>query len=1058
MSEKTVELGIYEQLLNNVISQRLSKLKNDSYYIDSTILDKEEAARYLTSYLSKVVMEALNSFQGDSKLNKQIQLVNKVIKLLQTELSDEEFDDDLVSTEGKVLNAILSKVNRTYSDFDSHIKAITPYTRLSQSELFTGSNRGISLESEIKKEILSSNKIYFLVSFIKWSGLRIFKDELEQFTANPNNELKVISTSYMGATDLQAIKYLASLPNTKLKISYNHSNERLHAKAYLFFRNTGFHTGYIGSSNMSRSALTNGLEWNLKVTMQEISHIISKFQQTFESYWMNNEFEDFDVTRDTEKLRKALKAQKANDHIQASLYFDLKPHPYQVEILDKLKAEREVHNRWKNLIVAATGTGKTIVSAFDYKQFYNNNKFKLLFVAHREEILRQSRAMFQAVLKNNNFGELWVGGEKPSSFDHLFVSVQTFNSNQDFFESDLTADFYDYIIIDEVHHITASSYRPILKKFTPKILLGLTATPERLDGGNILADFCDTIAAEIRLPEAINRGFLCPFQYFGLSDSIDVSQVNWRNGGYDKKELEEVYTQNTQRVGDIIDGIDKFLTDKRDVIALGFCVSKSHAKFMAERFVEAGLKAEFLTSDSNSELRAKIKDKLLKKEVNYLFVVDIYNEGIDIKEIDTILFLRPTESLTIFLQQLGRGLRLTDDNKKEILTVLDFVGNARVEYDFEHKFRALIGKTHRPIEKEIEDGFPHLPLGCSIVLEKKAREIILENIRNAIGFNRNQLISKIANWQHQSTLPLTIKNFIAFHQLELQQIYRKDSWKRLCAEARVIKSFEEPNIKEFTSAISRKFIACNSKKYFDFIIALIDKNFEFKLKKASEEERLMALMFHYDIYQVAGSELGFKNLNESIKALSKNPTMIEELKEVILLLIDRISIVDKEIDLGFPMPLSVHCRYNRDQIFVAFELSTFEKKSSNREGVADIKDKNVELLFVTLQKSEKDYSPTTMYNDFAKSESVFHWQTQNSGRPDRGRGKSYVEHEKLKKRILLFVREQNDDEYGFTMSYVFLGDAQYINHEGSKPMSIDWKLEEPMPAYLWRDSAKMVIG
>src|SRR5690606_22626142 len=255
-------------------------------------------------------------------------------------------------------------------------------------------NVGISLESELRKEILSSDEICWLVSFIKFSGIRIFKKELEEFTGS-GKKLKIITTSYMGATEVKAIEYLSSLPNTEIKVSYNSEHERLHAKAYLFLRNSGFNTGYIGSSNISRSALTNGLEWNIKVTTREIGHIIDKFQKTFETYWEDPEFESYHFGIDKGKLSKALQRQSSYSTDFISSFFDLKPYPYQEEILLKLQAEREIHNRNKNLLVAATGTGKTVISAFDFKRFKNENpRSTFLFVAHRKEILLQARSTF----------------------------------------------------------------------------------------------------------------------------------------------------------------------------------------------------------------------------------------------------------------------------------------------------------------------------------------------------------------------------------------------------------------------------------------------------------------------------------------------------------------------------------------------------------------------------------------------------------------------------------------------------------------------------------------
>jgi superfamily II DNA or RNA helicase len=1042
--------GLYEQLINKLISSKLNDLDRNAFYIKETAIDKNEAARILSQYIGDVIQFALNLISGDDSIEKQIELSNKIIFLLRSELKNEEFDDDLIETEAKILSAIFSKIDARFSDFDNHLKEITPYTRLSQSELFTGNNAGISLESEIKKEILSSDKICFLVSFIKWTGIRIFEKELFEFTES-GGKLEVITTSYMGATDLKAVEYLSSLKNTEIKVSYNTDNERLHAKAYLFFRNTGFHTGYIGSSNISRSALTNGLEWNLKVTTKEVGHIIDKFQKTFDTYWQDKEFELFDKIHHTEKLRVALKKERTIERNNPAAYFDIKPFPFQEEILEKLEAERLVHNRYRNLIVAATGTGKTVISAFDFKNFKRqNSNAKLLFIAHRKEILQQTQATFQGILRDNNFGELWVDGIEPEHYDAVFASVQTLNNKINSLK--LSESFYDFIIVDEVHHIAASSYRPILNRFKPKILLGLTATPERMDGEDILKDFCNTIAAEIRLPEALNRKLLCPFQYFGITDSIDLTSVSWSNGRYLPSELSRIYTQNDKRVGEIIYNLNKYLKDINDVRALCFCITQEHAQFMAEKFLLAGLKSDYLVSSRN-ELRDELRRKFLSKEINYLFVVDIFNEGIDIPDIDTVLFLRPTESLTVFLQQLGRGLRLAD--AKDCLTVLDFVGNSRPEYDFEGKFRALVGKTNTSIKKEIEDDLPHLPLGCSIVLEKKAKDFILENIRKATSPNKNQLINKIRNYRHQTTLPLSLKNFSGFYHIPLQLIYKYGNWKRLCVHAEQIEDYPTTNDKEVFRVISKKWLSCNSNSYFQFILSLANINFKVPFNQLSEKEIAMCLMLHYDIWQTSG---GFDSLEESIKAIGKNKILIEEIIEVLEILIDRIDYIEKEIELPYSQPLQIHSRYTRDQILAAFGDHTFIKKSSNREGIVSPEGRDTELLLVTLEKSEENYSPTTMYNDYAISDKIFHWQSQNSAKPELGKGLSYINHQKNRKLILLFIREKNTDEFDNTIAYVFLGVSNYIEHYGSKPMSIKWELNEPMPPYLWKDSAKMAVG
>jgi superfamily II DNA or RNA helicase len=1045
--------GIYEELITKLVAHKINELDKNAYHLNKTKIDKVEASIILAKHLSSTIKRAFNFISGENQLELQIAIANKIIQFLKEELNKEDFNNDLIEVEGEILKAVFTKVDAHFSDFDLHLKEITPYTRLTHSELFTGGNVGLSLESELKKEILSANRIDLLVSFIKFKGIIILEKELQEFTKR-GGKLRVITTTYMGASDYKAIQLLSKLENTEVKVSYNTGNERLHAKAYLFFRDTGFHTGYIGSSNFSRSALTDGLEWNIKITTKEVSHIIDKFQKTFDSYWQSDDFELFDDSINKEKLITSLnqgKISKTTD-INYSL-FEVKLYPFQLEILEKLEVERSVHERNRNLVVAATGTGKTVISAFDYKNFRQNNKSsKLLFLAHRKEILTQSLATYRGILRDNNFGELWVDGIEPANYEYVFASVQTLNNRIESLSH--SPEFFDYIVIDECHHLTANSYRATINYFKPKILLGLTATPERMDGGDIQEDFHNKIAAEIRLPEALNRKLLCPFQYFGVSDSIDLSNIGWEKGRYVASQLTNIYTTNDRRLSEIFQALEKYTKDVMDIRALGFCVSMEHAKFMAEKFSLAGFKADYLTS-ANNQNRDLVRSQLLNKEINYLFVVDIFNEGVDIPEIDTVLFLRPTESLTIFLQQLGRGLRLAEN--KDCLTVLDFVGNARPEYNFENKFRALIGKTTTTVHKEIEDNFPHLPLGCSIVLEKKAKEIILENIKAATTLTHNQIIGKIRNFNNQTTLPLNLKNFTEFNNISIQAIYKRGSWKRLCQEAGVIDIFDSTNVKEIYSAISNKWLSTSSTSYFKFILKLAKDNFQFKISDLNPDEKTMLLMLHYDVWQNAG---GFVSLEESIRAIGKNNVLVNEIKEVLEILEDKIDFREIEIQLPYHQPLKVHARYTRDQILAAFRMNTFEKASSNRigVGVAENKELNTELLFINLVKSEENFSPTTMYDDYAINEYLFHWQSQNAAGPDTSKGLSYIKHKEKKKKILLFVREKAKDEFGNTMGYVFVGEGILNEHYGAKPMNIKWKLNEPLPHYLWNYAAKLRVG
>jgi superfamily II DNA or RNA helicase/HKD family nuclease len=1057
----TIGEGIYESLINQALRAKLAKLPSDQFYFAKQPIDKAEACDILAEYLKTILLFALRQIQEqyrDDSVGYQIAFCNRFIRLIDEELSL-SIDDDLLYEKGEFLTAVLSKIGRTDQQLQSFIEKAIPKSGLSVSSLFTGSNAELSIDTEIERDILSSDRIYWIVSFIRWSGLRIFENSLREFTKRSGTSFHVITTTYMGASEVRALEFLSSLPNTTIKISYQTSIERLHAKAYIFERNSGFDSAYIGSSNLSRSALTKGLEWNIRVTSRENHHIIEKAKATFQHYSNSTDFEDFregGIERFREAIRIERLPKNASDLHE---YLRLHPLPFQKEILDRLRTERELHQRYRNLIVAATGTGKTVISAFDYKRYYQQtaDKYNLLFVAHRQEILEQARAIFRSVLDDRKFGDLWVGVHEPQSGDlsHLFISVQTFNNQKELFHDRCRNDFYDFIIIDEAHHSQADSYRVLFSLFKPKILLGLTATPERMDGRSLLPDFCDRIASDIRLPDALSLKLLTPFQYFCVDDeTVDLSAVKWRSGVYDTAELSQVL-DNKNRVRLIIDAIKHYLSDPHSCKALCFCASKEHAEFMSSALQNAGLRAQTLVSGSreSSKLRENVKQKLRQGEVNFICVVDMFNEGVDIPEIDTVLFLRPTESLTVFLQQLGRGLRISEN--KECLTVLDFVSQAHQNFNFAERFRALVGRTRHHIDTEIEQGFPNLPVGCTINLEPLAKQYILCNIRNAI-FSSSKIRREMTTFTQNSYKPLTLMNFLEHHHLDIRTVYNNGlCWTSRKKDAGLI-NIEERDLSQQLIKGVRRLIQIDSPVYLKFIQQLIKDGFRFD--ESNIEKQRFALMFYYDIWQKELKIYGFSSIVEALQKINTYEEYVQEIREIVDYLWEHLEHITTPLSLGFPNVLELHAQYSRDQILAAFEKSTPDKKFPSQEGLIALPKYNAEVMLVTLNKSDKDFSQSTLYDDYAISEDLFHWQTQNRVSPETPTGQAYIHHMDNKKTLLLFVRESKKDAFGFTMPYHFLGPVNYQSHSGEKPMSIIWVMENPIPAYLWNDAAKMAVG
>ena len=1038
---KKLPTGLYEEVINDKILNLISEYDNE--LINKKYIDKAESSLILSNYISEIIrngLEYVSSNQDKDNITKKIMIINELITIFADKVNDKNIKQLIINFQAEQLFAIHEK-----QDKNKHLNR--PETSLCNSSLFTGAQNEPKLYSEIQKEILSCNQIDMLVSFIKHGGLMLIYDQLHNFTQN-GGKLRIITTTYMKATDIKAIEMLSELNNVEIKINYNIDKTRMHAKAYIFHRNTGYSTAYIGSSNMSRPALTEGLEWNIKITQKDMSDTMDRVKQTFESYWEDKEFKSYNSSNSEQKeiLAKALD-KKANIE-SLKFYIDSNPYPFQQEILDSLQAERKLRNNYKNLIIAATGTGKTVISAFDYKRYCeeNKNKCNLLFIAHREEILKQSLETFRIILKDQNFGELYTGNNTPTQYNHLFMTVQTFKSKN--FTTLTNDDFYQFIIVDETHHAAAKSYEEIFSYYKPQVLLGLTATPERADGKDIFKYF-NKISAEIRLPEAIERQLLSPFHYFGVTDNVDLSSLTWSKGSYNIKELSDIYTINEslaiQRVSNIINAINKYVTNVDEIKGIGFCVSKEHAKFMSYHFNKSNIPSISLTSDSSKEERNNAKDKLLNGTYKFIFVVDLYNEGVDIPEINTVLFLRPTESLTIFLQQLGRGLRLAKN--KDYLTVLDFIGQAHKKYNFEDKFTSLLHKTRKNLKNEIDNGFISLPKNCYITLEKEATKYILNNIKGYFN-TRNIHIERLMNFYDETGKEPTLLNYLEHYNINPMNIYRYASFNKLLVVAKLKEEYNE-NIYIKANDILAKLTQINSYKFIDFIINILSNN----ITSFSILEKRMLQMFYFTINDVSLDECNEQILLQWLNDFKNNKVLCEEIIELLNYNKNKIDFISQIIENNFEYPLEVYCSYNRDQILSAFD---FFKPRTIREGVKYLDDKKIDILLITLNKSEKNYSPTTMYKDFSRNENQFHWQSQNKTSETSVVGKRYINHKETGNRVLLFVRENSVNQYGIREYYTFLGTGNYISHKGEKPMSIEWQLDFPIPARFISTTQKLI--
>ena len=1043
--------GLYEK----VVSQRLEKLlkqasaENKIWYKLCDDMDPQNAVQYLADYVRHLVQICLKDLadkDDNALLQQELALTNGLVDTLTKHLP-ELGTDNQIDLPNFLLLELQNRLNHL-----QETQRPRPQTSLSHSFLFTNSHKDVSLVTELQREIASSDRIDFLVSFIKFSGLTLILPYLRTFT-QAGGQLRILTTTYMGATDPKAIAKLAGLPNTEIRISYNVKETRLHAKAYLFHRDSGYSTAYVGSSNLSHAAIADGLEWNMKVTQQDMPGIMDKMWATFETYWHSEDFQPYQKD-DLPELQKAIDHERGWDQKSNTALpytFTIHPYPFQQVILDALEVERKERNHWKNLIVAATGTGKTAISAFDYRRILQScpKGARLLFVTHREEILEQSLSCFRQVLKDPNFGELSVGGKHPTHMDHVFMSIQTCNSLKLWKQMDPA--YYDMIIVDEFHHAAAPSYQKLLHFFTPKILLGLTATPERMDGKSILGWFDNHIAAEIRLPDAIERRLLCPFHYFGVEDTVDLRQVNWTNGHYDVGALTNLYVLEShtasKRADAILRALDNYTADLRGVKGVGFCVSKAHAHFMAEYFSHKGIPSLALDSDSKEDERQSARQKLESGAITFLFVVDLFNEGVDIPCINTVLFLRPTNSMTVFLQQLGRGLRL--DKGKDCLTVLDFVAQANRHYDFASRFQALVSRSDVPLKREIENGFPHVPKGCSIQLEEIAQKRVLDNIRSQLrgnAFYQNCIQELYDAMGHH--VP-TISEFFKAAKVKPEVFYNgKRTYARLCANAGVIPKFAETDEECILERAIPRLLGIDSPQWLRFLqkMLLIGE----KPAALNPLERQYLRMWQFTLWGKDWQETALTEPWIAISQWKQWPELHKELEEILDLQFARFNVLPQKAHLPYPCALEVYCNYSRDQIFAALGL---EKPNSVREGVKYLHSRNshvvnldTDVFLITLNKSEKEFSESTRYEDYSIDKNLFHWQSQNATTQESKTGQRYLNQRKTGSIVLLFVREQKKDPQGGSQNYTFLGPAQIVKAYGSQPITIIYKLDNPIPA------------
>ncbi len=1024
MADDPLAEGLREELITERLARLLETLSQER--VERRRVEAAEGPELLRRHAASLLREALSAAGGGPA--QQGDRLNEIVQLLALQ----DGDAHLLLSPPEILTGVAPEPTA----LSPASLPPRPQVPLTSNELLVNDRKQPSIGSQLKVELASAQDVDLICAFVQFSGVSTLLDDLRSVVRR-GGRLRVITTTYMGATQRKALDALVDL-GAEVRVAFDAQRTKLHAKAWVLERPHGLATAFIGSSNLSVTAMHVGLEWNVRLAEAEASSVIERMRATFETYWLEDAFEAYDPAIDGDRLETALARQRGGAGSQVTVPFaglDVRPLHHQRKMLEQLKVERERHDRHRNLVVAATGTGKTVVAALDYKAQCDaaGRTLSLLFVAHRREILDQSKATFAHVMKDPSFGELFGGGHRPADDAQVFAMVQSLKRDV---VADLDPAHFDVVIVDEFHHAEAPSYKALLEHLEPKELLGLTATPERMDGGDVTKWFGGRIAVELRVWEAIEHGYLCPFQYFGVRDTVDFASLRWQRGGYVPAELADVLTGDDVRVKRVSDALERYHPDPTRMRALGFCVSVEHAHFMAQRFDAAGLPSRSLTGDTPQAERKATLEQLKRGTLRCVFSVDVLGEGVDVPSVDTVLLLRPTQSATVFSQQLGRGLRLSDD--KSHLTVIDLIGQQHRQFRFEDRLRAIVDERNGTVRDQAQAGFPFMPSGCNLVLDRESEKIVLENLRDAVA--RPQWRTLTNDLRDLGDIDLS--EFLRRTERRPEDLYRGGdrSWTRLRRDAGLPIAPLGPGGEDALRPVNRLGHIADAERTMTYRGVLTAPTLPRAADFDRRHQRMLAMLLDNLGMAKAGD-----HLDAALGRLWPHEALRAELDELFAALDDRDTRVHPALEIPKDVPVQLHAAYTRKEALLAFGDGDVGRPPTAREGVRYLPEPNADLLFVTLRKSEKSFSPTTMYRDYALSKTLFHWESQNAAHEQTATGRRYIDGSST---VMLFVREMESRANGTGAPFTCLGPVTYLRHRGGKPMQIEWQLQHALPEEL----------
>jgi superfamily II DNA or RNA helicase len=933
-----------------------------------------------------------------------------------------------------------------------------------EKKLIVNSDKG-NLLRELVKSMNECKRFYFSVAFINFSGLQLLLDPLKE-AQEKGVTGKIITSTYLNFTDAKALEKIKEFSNVDLKVFVTDKEIGFHTKAYIFEYEDSYKV-IIGSSNITQSALKSNIEWNVEIVSKEDAHFIKEVLKEYEHLWNMSVDADQDFITRYEDFLKSIKSTHSAQQLiyeNADYIVMNRMQKRATENLERLRSYGEK----KALVIAATGTGKTYMSAFDVKSYRPK---RLLFIVHREEILRKAKETFEKLLPNErlSFG-LLTGNHKQKDADYVFATIQTVSKCFHEFEKDE----FDYLIIDEAHHAMSTTYQDVLNYFEPQFTLGMTATPERSDANNVFDLFDNNVALEVRLHAALEDELVIPFHYFGITDieGIDLSDVQVDDIAEITKRLKV-----NERVDFIIEKMNFYGHDGEKRKCLGFCASIEHAQYMAAEFNRRGYKSTCLHGGDTPEARERTINRLENEqdELEFIFTVDIFNEGVDIPSVNSILMLRPTNSPIVFIQQLGRGLR--KHGSKSFLTVLDFIGNHNKTF-----LIALALNGSRYYDKEslkvaIATGFANIP-GCThIQMDKISQERILMQIDQENFNSLKYLKEEYFEFKklNQGRIPYSLMDYMKYDGAPdpIKFIDREKTYLQFVAKVEkdeglkdlLVNDDFEGTLKELSSKLPLKrvydFVVIRYLLEHDEITLETAKREILKMIKDVDEDSVLHAFqcLNQDFYDSGQLRSSLKLFHFEEGILVKTPVFekvlgSEEYRKYIEDIVHYgIFRYEKEYQneyYGVP-----HFKlYEQYKMADAALLSNFRKSHSSFRGSGLLTNGKDYFLYIDLHK-EADIEERLDYKDEIKDTRHFQWQTPHTTAQHTNTGQNIIYNLSRGINLHLFVRKYKQID-GKNEPFIYIGKGNTIEYEGNKPITVQLELENELPVKLYTEFTKKV--